>query len=198
MLNGLADIPAGKVAAIVTHLEMLARPEPELCPVPDGCALRGVPHPTVAWYRDLYRRVGALDWLWFSRLALTDEALSRVLDNPQIEIYALSYRGKDEGLVQLDFQVPGACELAYFGVTPGLIGKGVGRFMISRATGIAWAREIGRFHVHTCTLDHPGALGFYRRAGFVPMRQQVEIADDPRLIGLLPETAAPHVPIFRR
>jgi hypothetical protein len=29
------------------------------------------------------------------------------------------------------------------------------------------------------------------------VRQQVEIADDPRVIGLLPERAGPHVPIFR-
>ncbi len=61
----------------------------------------------------------------------------------------------------------------------------------------AWSRPIRRLRVHTCTMDHPGALSFYIRTGFVPYRQQIEIADDPRLSGLVPETAAPHVPIIR-
>ena len=60
----------------------------------------------------------------------------------------------------------------------------------------AFARPIKRFHVHTCTLDSPQALGFYRRSGFNAMRQQVEIDNDPRLDGILPETAGPNVPVF--
>jgi hypothetical protein len=46
-------------------------------------------------------------------------------------------------------------------------------------------------------LDHPDALAFYIRSGFRPFRRQIEITDDPRLTGVLPETAAPHVPIIR-
>jgi hypothetical protein len=51
--------------------------------------------------------------------------------------------------------------------------------------------------VHTCTLDHPAALAFYQRSGFVAYRRQVEIDDDPRLDGTLPADAAPHVPLIR-
>jgi hypothetical protein len=48
--------------------------------------------------------------------------------------------------------------------------------------------------VHTCTLDHPAALGFYRRHGFTPYRRSLETFPDPRLLGLLPADAAPQVP----
>ena len=39
-------------------------------------------------------------------------------------------------------------------------------------------------------------MNFYIRSGFKPTRQQVEIANDPRLTGILPREAGPHVPIF--
>jgi hypothetical protein len=67
---------------------------------------------------------------------------------------------------------------------------------MNRAIERAWARPIHRFWVHTCTLDHPGALGFYIRSGFRPYARRVEVADDPRLVGLAPRTSAPHVPII--
>jgi len=67
---------------------------------------------------------------------------------------------------------------------------------MATAQAEAWGHEIDRFHVHTCTLDHPQALGFYIKNGFTPIRQQIEIFDDPRLTGHLPETAGPRTPIF--
>jgi hypothetical protein len=39
--------------------------------------------------------------------------------------------------------------------------------------------------VHTCTLDHPGALGMYEKAGFVVFERQTEVDDDPRALGLI-------------
>jgi hypothetical protein len=67
--------------------------------------------------------------------------------------------------------------------------------MMNRAIEIAWLRSIRRLWLHTCTLDHPGALAFYVRSGFVPFRRQIEVADDPRGTGLLPRTAAPRAPM---
>jgi hypothetical protein len=51
--------------------------------------------------------------------------------------------------------------------------------------------------VHTCSLDHPGAVAFYTRSGFTPYALMIEVADDPRLTGHLPESAGPHVPLIR-
>ncbi len=194
--DGLHDVPPGKVAAVVTHLEMRAPAPLRPVPPPEGAELRRVPAPDPAWYRDLFIRVGARDWLWFSRLQMDDAQLGAILSDPQVEVLALFLGGRAEGLLELDFRKAGECELAFLGVTAGLIGTGAGRFLMNEAISRAWGRPISRFHVHTCTLDHPGALAFYRRSGFTPTRQQIEIVDDPRLAEGFPRDAAPHVPLF--
>ncbi len=195
--DGCTDIPRGKVATIVTHLEMLPPPPVRDTPSVPGGALRAVDQPNADWYRDLYRRMGAEGWLWFSRLQLETEALETIIRDPDVELFALTMDGADEGLLELDFRIDGECELAFFGVTGKTIGKGAGRLLMNAAIAAAWNRPIKRFWVHTCTWDHPDALGFYRRSGFQPYRLQIEVADDPRLNGTLPETAAAHVPIIR-
>ena len=68
--------------------------------------------------------------------------------------------------------------------------------MMNRALQMAWQPGIGRVHVHTCTLDHPAALDFYCRSGFAPVHREIEVTPDPRATGILPETAAPHVPLL--
>jgi GNAT superfamily N-acetyltransferase len=195
--DGYTDVPRGKIAAVVTCLEMLAQPRPR--PEPPGPAwkLRRVVDPDLSWFRDLYRRVGQ-DWLWFSRLTLSDNALAAIIRDRSIELYALEHLGRDEGLLELDFRQAEVCELSFFGVTPGLIGKGAGRWLMNRALELAWSRPIRRFWVHTCTLDHPRALTFYLGFGFRAFCRQIEIADDPRAAGVLPRTAAPGIPITDR
>ncbi|RTM07619.1 MAG: GNAT family N-acetyltransferase [Bradyrhizobiaceae bacterium] len=192
--DGYSDVPAGKIAAVVTHLEMTVRPARRDDP-PGNWSLRKVDTPALPWYRDLFRRVGE-DWLWFSRARMTDAELAAIIHAPNVEVYALVADGRDEGLLELDFRAPGQCELAYFGVTSALIGSGAARFLMNRALERAWSRDVRRVWVHTCTLDHPSAVAFYRRSGFRPFRRQIEIADDPRLDGTAPRTAAKHVPIM--
>ncbi len=192
--NGYHDVPAGKLAAITTSLQMFARPALR----PETRApgrLRRVADPDVAWYRDLYCRIGA-EWLWFSRLRMPPETLGAMIGHPAVEIYSLTVGERDEGLVELDFRAPDACELRMFGVTEPLIGTGAGRWLMNRAIETAWAKPIRRFWVHTCTFDHPSALAFYIRSGFIPFRRQIEITDDPRLDGTLSREVAAHVPII--
>ena len=192
--DGYSDVPAGKIAAVVTHLEMTERPA--LRPDPDGAwTLRRVPSPDLDWFRDLYRRVGE-EWLWFSRLQMADAELAAIIRSPMVDVYALLHEDRDEGLLELDFRDAGQCELAFFGVTADLIGSGAGRWLMNRALEQAWSRQVSRVWVHTCTLDHPSALAFYQRSGFRPFRRQIEIADDPRLDGTAPRSAAKHVPII--
>ena len=81
-------------------------------------------------------------------------------------------------------------------MTAELIGGGAGRWLMNRALELAWSRPVSRVWVHTCTFDHPSALAFYLRSGFRPFRQQIEVADDPRLDGTTPRSAAKHVPII--
>jgi len=78
--DGYSDVPSGKIAAVVTHLEMTARPQRRDDP-PGAWALRKVDAPASGWYRDLYRRVGE-EWLWFSRIRMPDAELAARLHSP--------------------------------------------------------------------------------------------------------------------
>lgn len=196
LADGFHKVPLGKVATVVTHLEMQAAAPLRPVALPDGLELRQVT-PDLDWYRNIFTRVGGQDWLWFGRLAMADEMLQAILDDPKVTFHTLSRGGRDEALLELDFRPEGECELAYFGLTSALIGSGAGRYLMNEAISMAWAQPISRFHVHTCTFDSPQAVDFYKRSGFTPYQQEVEIADDPRQIGLLPENAAPHVPLLR-
>ena len=192
--DGYSDVPAGKIAAVVTHLEMTAPPTRRADP-PGNWTLRKLDAPEPAWYRDLFRRVGE-NWLWFSRARMSDAELTAIIQAPGINVYALALDGRDEGLLELDFREPGQCELAFFGVTAPLIGTGAARYLMNRALERAWSHDVRRVWVHTCTLDHPSAVAFYQRSGFRPFRRQIEVADDPRLDGTAPRDAARHVPII--
>jgi GNAT superfamily N-acetyltransferase len=191
-LRGVTDLPPGKIAEVVTYLEMLAAPEPREGPA-SGFTLERFCD--VTRYRALFRRVGER-WLWMSRLVVPEAALRTILDDPAVEACALRSGGEDIGILELDFRQPEECELAYFGVVPEAIGSGAGRFLMSEAVRRAWARPIRRFWVHTCTHDHPRALAFYQRSGFRAYKRAIEIADDPRLTGHLPRDAAPDVPVI--
>lgn len=154
------------------------------------------PEPAPDRYRALFRRVGG-PWLWFSRLVPDDAGLSALVAAPGVEVHAAEDgTGAAVGLLELDFRTPGACEIAFLGLAPELTGRGHGRWLMAVALACAWRAGIGRVRVHTCTLDHPAALPFYRRHGFVAFARAVERFADPRLLGILPRDAAPQVPLL--
>ena len=145
--DGYSDVPAGKIAAVVTHLEMTARPA--LPPSPPGpWTLRKVERPDLAWYRDLYRRVGE-EWLWFSRIRAADEKLAARLHHPLVETHALVADGRDEGLLELDFREPETCEIGMFGVTAKLVGTGAGHWLMQpRAAACVVAADQAALAAH--------------------------------------------------
>ncbi|WP_019052991.1 GNAT family N-acetyltransferase [Sphingobium xenophagum] len=192
---GSIPVEPGMVAAVVTHLEMRARPRPAPIP-PAPLQLVRWKAPKIDTYRALFRRVGE-PWLWFSRLVMSDESLAAIIHDPMVEIYAVADpRGIEVGLLELDFRAMPDCELAFFGLVPQLNGKGHGKWLMAQAKALAWRKGVERFWVHTCTLDSPAALGFYMKAGFVPTRREIETFADPRLAGILPRDCAPHVPLL--
>jgi GNAT superfamily N-acetyltransferase len=195
LTDGYHSIPPGALAAVVTSLAMTARPplRAEIAEAP--WTLERLESPEPEAYRRLYRAVGEA-WLWFSRLRMDDAALSAIIQSPEVEVYHLRGRGDEEGLLELDFREAGACELAFFGLSPSLVGGQAGRWLMNRAIERAWSRPIETFWVHTCTFDHPAALSFYQRSGFAAFKQQVEVFADPRKAGLADPKSAPHVPSF--
>jgi GNAT superfamily N-acetyltransferase len=195
-LNGYTDLPPETVATIVTYLEMIRRPRLRRRSRPPGWSLQRIDR-DLPRYRAVFRAVGE-PWLWFSRSVIPDLALQAILGDPKVEAYALHDGTRDIGLLELDFRRSRECELVYFGLVSDAIGQGAGRFLMDEAIRRAFRAPIGRFMVHTCSLDHPSALAFYMRSGFVPYKRAVEVAPDPRLAGRLPLEAGPHAPIIRR
>ena len=57
-------------------------------------------------------------------------------------------------------------EIAYFGLLPKFIGKGLGGGFLSYAVEKAWEFKKKRIWVHTCNYDHPNALKNYKARGF--------------------------------
>jgi GNAT superfamily N-acetyltransferase len=184
----------GELATVVTYLEMRSAPADE---VPaSSLSLSRIELPVADGYRTLFRLVGA-PWLWFSRLAMDDHALNAIILDPDVELYTVAdEQGCDAGMVELDFREPGQCELAFVGLVPELSGKGHGRWLLAETVRRAWRDGVRRVHVHTCSLDHPAALGAYRRAGFIPYKRAIERFPDPRLLGILPSDCAPQVPLL--
>ena len=194
-------VPAGQIATIVTCLEMTA-PPPPTAPVKSALKLERWTAPfDLARYRALFRAIGQ-PWLWRGRLVLDDEALAATLSAPGLEVHVATRRdGTPQGLLELDFSGPSECELAYVGLVPELTGRGHGAWLMGHALKRAWTEQharppITRVWVHTCDLDHPGALGFYQRHGFRPYERLVEIYEDPRSSGLYPADTAPTVPLL--
>lgn len=183
-----------ELAAVVTFLEMRARPQAAPEPL-SSLELRRI-RPAPDDYRRLFRRVGER-WLWFSRLIMDDASLEAILNDPGVELFAVvDEAGAEAGMLELDFREAGDCELAFVGLVPELAGQGHGRWLLAEAVARAWRPDVARVHVHTCSLDHPAALAAYRRAGFTPYKRAVERFADPRLLGILPPGCAPQVPLL--
>ena len=192
---GLTPVPPGQVAAVVTSLEMTERPRPRPLPSSPLRLVRWT-SPALDKYRALFRRVGE-PWLWFSRLVIADDALAAIVHDPAVEIFAVAdAAGIEVGLLELDFRAAGEAEIAFFGLVPELAGKGHGCWLMAQTLALAWRKDVRRVWVHTCTLDHPSALGFYRAQGFTAFARQLETFPDPRISGYLPREAAPHVPLI--
>jgi GNAT superfamily N-acetyltransferase len=189
------SIPDEQLAAVVTYLEMRSRPGFEIVPA-SPLSLKRIESPQPEGYRELFRLIGA-PWLWFSRLTMDDATLAAIIQHPDVELYAVAdAAARNVGMLELDFRESSQCELAFIGLVRELAGKGHGRWLLAEAVRRAWREGISRVHVHTCSLDHPAALGAYRRAGFTPFKRAVERFRDPRLLGILPKDCAPQIPLL--
>ena len=194
--NGYYALPPGKMANVVTCLEMRARPERALAPLPAPYRLEPFGPDDTGAFRQLIRQVGE-PWLWLSRLIMAEDELRARLADTQVFMAALQVGGRSAGLVELDFRETGQCEIVQFGLVPGQTGKGLGGMMMDAALALAWSRPVTRVWLHTCSNDSPQAIPFYLRCGFQAYARMVEIHDDPRLLGKLPLEAAPHIPVCR-
>lgn len=194
--DGITPLPPGHIACIKTYLAMTTPPAAPAPPLPAGVDLVRLTGAAEPRYTALFATLGRR-WLWWSRLQLTPAARAAILDDPGVEAYAIHSGARDIGLLELDFRDFPLVDLAFLGLVEGQTGRGLGRAVLAGAIGRCWSRPITQLTVNTCTFDHPAALGFYRSSGFAVLSQAIEVVPDPRRTGLLPEAAAPHVPLAR-
>lgn len=133
-----------------------------------------VEHPTPELYRECYRTVGEA-YHWRDRWEWTDQQIRAHLAQPEITLHVARHRngGALAGWYELR-RVPEdhSVEIAYFGLAPGAIGRGLGKHLLSCAVRDAWAWAPARVWLHTCTLDHPHALPNYEKRGFVRYKSE--------------------------
>ncbi|PYD64787.1 GNAT family N-acetyltransferase [Gluconacetobacter entanii] len=171
----------------VTFLCMDRQPPGPVPELPEGYEIRREIHPAVSLYRDLYNRIGQ-DYCWWLRRVMGDAQLAELLGNPAVGVYVLRDHGEVAGFFELDARQCPDINLAYFGLLPRWIGRGVGLSFLHAAIRTAWRQRPAALRVNTCSADHPRALPNYVRAGFRVVRVLREVWDIPDHIGLhLPE-----------
>lgn len=189
------DRAQGRFRSVITDLEMK---HPPAAPVPSpprpGISVERWHRPARDEYLALFRRIGD-PWLWFGRLEQSAAELDRLLASPDHEIWRLRDGATEAGLCELDRSVVGEVEIAYFGLIPEAIGRGLAGYFLRTMLQRAWGEGVERVWLHTCTEDHPAALDFYCHLGFRVCGKRAAWVPDPRLRGLLPRNAGPHVPI---
>jgi len=145
----------------------------------------------------MYFKVGE-QWRWIDKRPWTDEQWKDYASDPNLRTFAGYCDGKVAGYFELKraaaspsrgqkSEVTGQqengptrhtphvtrhseaeIEIAYFGLLPEFIGRGLGGTLLTSAIENAWAWSPvpSRIWVHTCNRDHPSALANYQARGF--------------------------------
>jgi len=182
----------------ITSLEMLSHPVRGPARAPSLSApvmLLRANQPTISFYRYLYNTIGQ-DWLWYERRQMSDKTLSEIIHDKKVFVNVLYFGGVPAGYAELDTRFFPIIEVAYLGLLPEFIGRGLGRYIVDWAVDAAWSLNPTRVWIHTCTLDHPAALRTYQKAGFAPFQQEKVTIPNPRLLPAfsIPELVASGTP----
>ncbi|MDZ7260768.1 MAG: GNAT family N-acetyltransferase [candidate division KSB1 bacterium] len=121
--------------------------------------------PCPEFNRFLYTAVGG-DWFWIDRLGWSYQQWYEYLNRPELKTWVAYLSGTPCGYFELEMQPDLNVKLVYLGLLPQFIGQGLGGHLLTEAVERAWQMGASRVWVHTCSLDHPGALKNYQARGF--------------------------------
>ena len=193
--DGYYALQPGKLATLTTYYERMGPFMDDPVQWPEGVTYARLGPQDTDQYRSLFRVVGE-NLLWVSRLEIAQHDLVLVLSNPDIEVYSIAHNGVAAGLLEIDFREESNAEIVYIGLDLTATGLGIGPAMMKLALARSAARKINRVWLHTCHFDSEQAPRFYQKFGFRAYQLAIEIMDDPRIKGTLPQTAAPHIPLI--
>jgi GNAT superfamily N-acetyltransferase len=160
------------VQAVRTYLELRSPDQLRRADTEIGAAVYVLRRPcTVAYYRELYRRVGE-PWHWRDRLTWSDDRLHAHLESPDIAVWELRIDDDLAGYFELGRLPDGSVEILYFGLVEQYIGRRLGAAMLTRAADEAWLMGATRVFLNTCTLDSTHALPNYIARGFTPYHRE--------------------------
>ena len=167
--QGLAVIPI-----VTTYLEMHSPDQlrPKQCA--DGrFQIREMKDRNWRFNRDLYLAVGEI-WSWNDKRVWTDEQWKEYGLAPELRTFGAYCDDSLAGYYELRRDGEGGVEIAYFGLLPEFIGRGLGGALLTTAIEEAWrmSPSVSRVWVHTCTLDHPSALANYQARGMVMYKRE--------------------------
>ncbi|MGL6161552.1 GNAT family N-acetyltransferase [Microbulbifer sp.] len=158
----------------VYYLQMTSPDQLRGKPRPEGLKVVEAELKEYRFNRYLYQLVGEA-WQWTDKLALPNEEWLRYSERDQLRTWVAYHRGSIAGYYELEQQEGGTVQIAYFGLAPGFIGMGFGGYLLTHALDSAWSwGDTRKVWVHTCTMDHPGALNNYRARGMEIYRTEKE------------------------
>lgn len=168
------------ITAVTTYyLEMLDPRDlrPKRSPRTD-VGLTRIDPPMPELNRFFYTAAGA-GWYWHDRLPWTYLQWHTYLNRPELQTWMLTVNGTPAGYFELEGQPDANVEIAYFGLLPAFVGKGLGGHLLTCAIERGFAMNARRVWVHTCTLDHPQALANYIARGLTLYKQETRDEDLP-------------------
>jgi GNAT superfamily N-acetyltransferase len=125
--------------------------------------------------RELYFRVGE-QWDWIDKRVWTDDQWKEYATAGELRTFAGYHDDVLAGYYELRRDKDGGVEIAYFGLLPEFIGRGLGGALLTSAIEGAWRTEPNpcRVWVHTCNRDHPQALSNYQARGMIVYKVEEE------------------------
>ena len=134
---------------------------------------------TASFFRSLYVEVGRA-YHWVDRLVWSEERWRARLLQAGVELHVMTFAGAPAGYYELERHADGSVEIAYFGLLPEFLRRGLGKHLLTDAVERAWSLGATSVWLHTCTLDDAAALPNYERRGFRAFRSEtytIERAD---------------------
>ena len=103
---------------------------------------------------------------WIDRLVWAESQWIDYVSNNKVKTYIFKYKEELVGFFELIFHFEKKeVEIAYFGILEEFQNKKLGSYLLTQAIKKAFAGNINRVWVHTCSLDHKNALNNYTARG---------------------------------
>ena len=126
---------------------------------------------SVEEYRKHYYGVGEKHF-WLDRMVMQDKELIEKINGSNVDIFLFYINNKVAGYIEF-VKEERFVEILYFGLMPEFIGKGYGKYFLQWVIAKAWSYQPEWIQLNTCTLDHPNALGSYKKAGFKEVKTEI-------------------------